>query len=146
MITEENSARRVFSSVVRAGGEVEGEEAEGVEAEGDELADTVAMEPSAVAGCCSPNFFLGTSTDSLKCCRKSTPIIWKSTAASRKFQEKQRPPKAMVSWRLPQQGICWPFAALSRGPVGGEEDLKGMMLNEEPVSTRKEAPLFLSAM
>ena len=45
LITEENSARRVFSSVVRAGGEAEGGEAEGLEAEGDELADTAAMEP-----------------------------------------------------------------------------------------------------
>ena len=53
LITEENSARRVFSSVVQAGGEVEDGEVEGGEAEGDELANMAAMEPSAVAGCCS---------------------------------------------------------------------------------------------
>ena len=153
LITEENSAKSAFSSAVLEGGgfegeeveggEVEGGEDEGEEAEGGEQTVTAA---TAVAGCCSRKVLAVTSTSRLKCCRKSTPIILKSTAASRKFQEKRRPPKAMVSCRLPQHGICWPFAALSLGPVGCAEDLKGMMLKEEPVSTRKEVPLFLSTM
>ena len=135
LITEENSARRAFSSAVLEGGGVEAGEAEGGEVKGEEV-DCGELAVTAVAGCCSRKVLAVTSTNRLKCSRKSTPIIWKLTAASRKFQEKPRPPK----------GICWPFAALSRGPVGSEEDLKGMMLNEEPVSIKKEVPLFLSTM
>ena len=145
LITEENSARRAFSSAVlegggveggeAEGGEVEGGEDEGGEAEGGELTVTAG---TAVAGCCSRKVLAVTSSNRLKCCRKLTPIIWKSTAASRKFQEKRRPPKAMVSCRLPQQGICWPFAALSQGPVGGEEDLKGMIVEKYVLFSNQE--------
>ena len=84
------------------------------------------------------------STSRWNFCRKSTPRMWKSTAAKRKDQVYRRPFKLMVSRRRPQQGILWPPADLRRGPDGGSDEVKGRMLNEEPVSTRKDAPLMSS--
>ena len=90
LITEENSARRAFSSAVLEGGGVEGGEAEGGEDEGGEVEGGELADGG--GGVLFPQSF-GCDIHQQLCCRKSTPIIWKSTAASRKFQEKRRPPK-----------------------------------------------------
>ena len=90
LITEENSARRAFSSAVLEGGGVEGGEAEGGEDEGGEVEGGELADGG--GGVLFPQSF-GCDIHQQLCCRKSTPIIWKSTAASRKFQEKRRLPK-----------------------------------------------------
>ncbi len=60
--------------------------------------------------------FAAGSTRSLKCLKKSTPIIGNWTLASRNGHTKRRPWKERDSRRYPQQGICNPSAPVRRGP------------------------------
>jgi hypothetical protein len=67
-----------------------------------------------------------------------------ATAACKKPEVNILPWNWTVSVMKPQEGICFPFAPLRRGPDGLLFEEQGIMLNVAPVSTKNLSFVNLS--
>lgn len=76
--------------------------------------------------------------------KKSIPNIGRATAARRKFTTNCLVPNCTLTAWMPQEVMGRPSAPTSRGPVGGNEELKGQTLMAAPVSARNAVPVMVS--